>query len=100
MEKIKSKALKLKKYYEKKQRRDQEEIEKKVERLQLRFELLKNHRSGAAEGWEKESSIYSHSDLYIESNTLEEEEAKKTLADLDNNRYSTAYNQMGQLPLD
>jgi len=35
---------------------------------------LRNHESsGAAEGWEKDSSVFSHSDLYIESNQFEED---------------------------
>ena len=63
MQKLKAKAMKLKQYYEKRQRKDQDDIEERVERLQEKFDLLQNHASGSAEGWDKESSIFSHSDL-------------------------------------
>lgn len=69
MQKLKAKAMKLKKYYEKRQRKDQEDIEERVERLQQKFDQLQNHKSGSTEGWEKESSIFSHSDLCLETTT-------------------------------
>jgi hypothetical protein len=78
MQKLKNKALKLKKYYDKKQKKDNDDFEERVVRLELKFEKLKNHNSGSAEGWLNESSIYSHSDLYIESNkNMEDEEQKR-----------------------
>jgi uncharacterized protein YlxW (UPF0749 family) len=67
MQKLKAKAMKLKKYYEKRQRNDQEDIEERVDRLQQKFDQLQNHKSGSAEGWEKESSIFSYSDLCLET---------------------------------
>jgi hypothetical protein len=69
MQKLKAKAMKLKKYYEKRHRKDQEDIEERVEMLQQKFDQLQNHKSGSAAGWEKESSIFSHSDLCLETTT-------------------------------
>ena len=37
--------------------------------LQQKFDQLQNHKSGSAAGWEKESSIFSHSDLCLETTT-------------------------------
>ena len=78
MQKLKAKAMKLKKYYEKKQRKDQEDIEERVERLQQKFDRLQNHQSGTAEGWDKVSSIFSNSDLCLETTNIVDEHHKQS----------------------
>ena len=39
--------------------------------------MLQNDKSGSAEGWEKDSSIFSHSDICLDTNNIEEEEGEE-----------------------